>query len=88
MDADPGEGELGTRLDISGWYVWAAIHYLDSPTDYREFTHISGGMPPTLTSFTVEHTAIGKSSSWIYFGVGAFFFLGLIGLIVLVAACF
>jgi hypothetical protein len=87
VDAESGKGELGTRLDAPSWYVWATIHYLDSPTDYREFTHMSGGMPPTLATFTVESVTPNKSS-WIYFVVGAFSCLGFIALIVLTSMCF
>lgn len=27
----------GTGIHVGDCYVWAEIHYLDSPTDYREF---------------------------------------------------
>jgi hypothetical protein len=31
----------GTSCHIGDCYVWAEIHYLDSPTDYREYLSAS-----------------------------------------------
>ena len=37
MDTHPREEQIGgVSVRVADPYIWAAIHYLDSPTDYRE----------------------------------------------------
>ena len=33
----PDTAHLGREFRVRDCYVWSEIHYLDSPTDYREF---------------------------------------------------
>lgn len=38
MEARPGKQQIGgSAVHVGDFYVWAAISYLDSPTDYREY---------------------------------------------------
>jgi hypothetical protein len=37
METRPGKDEIGgSAVHVGDCYIWAAISYLDSPTDYRE----------------------------------------------------
>ena len=37
MHSKPGKGKIGgLAVYVGDCYIWAAIAYLDSPTDYRE----------------------------------------------------
>lgn len=84
MDTHPEQGELGTWLELNTYYVWAAIHYLDSSTDYREYIHPVGEIPPILGGFTVQSASeSGSRSSWIFLGVAGLVFLGILALIAL-----
>jgi len=47
---NPGKQVGGELVHVRDCYVWAEIHYLDSPTDYREF------LPPT----SIRHTRVGS----------------------------
>jgi hypothetical protein len=40
----------GTGIHVGDCYVWAEIHYLDSPTDYREFLPCNHPRPVPLGS--------------------------------------
>ena len=35
--ASPNGTHISQEFRVSDGYVWAEIHYLDSPTDYREY---------------------------------------------------
>ena len=35
----------GDGFYVRDWHVWSAIHYLDSPTDYREYLPPHGVSP-------------------------------------------
>jgi len=38
MEEQPGKPQIGgSSVHVGDCYVWAAISYLDSPTDYREY---------------------------------------------------
>jgi hypothetical protein len=38
MEPRPGKQQIGgSTVHVGDCYVWAAISYLDSPTDYREY---------------------------------------------------
>ena len=38
MDAQRPEEQIGgTHVRVTDCYIWAAIYYLDCPTDYREY---------------------------------------------------
>ena len=39
----------GTGIHVGDCYVWAEIHYLDSPTDYREFLPCNHPRPVPAT---------------------------------------
>jgi len=43
MATGPQQEQIaGAAYRVSDAYVWFAIHYLDSPTDYREYLPASG----------------------------------------------
>lgn len=47
MDIRHRERQVGgDPVHVSDCYIWAAIHYLDSPTDYREY--LPGGRKKVL----------------------------------------
>lgn len=48
----------GQSVHIGNCQVWAAIYYLDSPTDYREFLSVKSG---GLHSMTQHHINVQSS---------------------------
>ena len=54
MRREPHEIQLGgTEVHIKDCYLWAEIHYLDSPTDYRECIR-PGHVPDLSGDFSIE----------------------------------
>lgn len=48
MDPHPREEQIGgVSVRVADPYIWAAIHSLDSPTDYRECLSYSEPSPDT-----------------------------------------
>ena len=42
MSTGPRQDEIAGAYRVGDAYLWFAIHYLDSPTDYREYLPASG----------------------------------------------
>lgn len=42
MATRPQQDQIAGAYRVGDAYVWFAIHYLDSPTDYREYLPASG----------------------------------------------
>lgn len=57
---NPGKNVGGELVHVRDFYVWAEIHYLDSPTDYREFLTQESRSPVT----PVESELVMLDCSW------------------------
>ena len=50
METRPGKEQIGgSAVHVGDCYIWAAISYLDSPTDYRECLPHHGRRPTVLS---------------------------------------
>jgi len=72
----------GTSCHIGDCYVWAEIHYLDSPTDYREY--LSASNPGSAH----ELVMLDDTDPISFTTHGAFLTAALSGCMLLVVACF
>ena len=89
MEKRPGDCQFGYAAELTTGYVWAAIVYLDSATDYRE--EISGKTASTrgLGQFTVlDKKSKGDSVLWLVIAVLIFASLALLGITKLVGMVF
>lgn len=91
MEKRSGDCQFGYAAELTTGYVWAAIVYLDSPTDYRE--EISGKSKiktfGSLEQFTIlDRKTKGDSLLWLVIAVLIFASLALLGVTKLVGMVF
>jgi hypothetical protein len=87
MEKRPSDCQFGYAAELTTGYVWAAIVYLDSATDYRE--EISGKHASSLEQFTVlDKKGKGDSVLWLVIAVLIFASLALLGITKLVGTVF
>lgn len=84
MEKRPSDCQFGSAAELTTGYVWAAIVYLDSATDYKE--EISG---KTTGQFIVlDKKGKGDSILWLVIAVLVFASLALLGITKLVGIVF
>jgi len=89
MEKRPSDCQFGSAAELTTGYVWAAIVYLDSATDYQE--EISSKAVPSrvLGQFTVlDKKGKGDSILWLVIAVLVFASLALLGITRLVGMVF
>ncbi|HXY10204.1 MAG TPA: hypothetical protein VEI52_20345 [Terriglobales bacterium] len=69
METRPGKDQIGgSAVHVGDCYIWAAISYLDSPTDYREC--LPHGRRRTLR-FDNELVMLDERKHWLWAKPGA-----------------
>ena len=89
MEKRPSDCQFGYAAELTTGYVWAAIVYLDSATDYRE--EILGKHKPAgdLEQFAVlDKKSKGDSVLWLVIALVIFASLALLGITKLVGMVF
>ncbi|SRR5579871_1698161 len=89
MEKRPSDCQFGYAADLTTGYVWAAIVYLDSATDYREEISGKNALAKSLGHFTVlDKKSKGDSVLWLVIAVLIFVSLALLGITKLVGMVF
>jgi hypothetical protein len=89
MEKRPSDCQFGYAAELTTGYVWAAIVYLDSATDYREEISGKTKLASTFEQFTVlDKTSKGDSMVWLIIAVVIFASLALLGITKLVGMVF
>ena len=89
MDKRPSDCQFGYAAELTTGYVWAAIVYLDSATDYREEISGKNVLAKGLGQFTVlDKKSQGDSVMWLVIAVLIFVSLALLGITKLVGMVF
>lgn len=85
MEKRPSDCQFGYVGELTTGYVWAAIVYLDSPTDYREEISGKNKTAGKVGEFTVlDGKGKGDSIVWLVIAVLIFASLALLGITKLV----
>jgi hypothetical protein len=89
MEKRPGDCQFGSATELTTGYVWAAIVYLDSATDYREEIAGKTKTAAALEQFTtLDKKTKGDSVLWLVIAVLIFASLALLGITKLVGIVF
>lgn len=89
MEKRPSDCQFGYAAELTTGYVWAAIVYLDSATDYREEISGKTALAKGLGQFTVlDKKSQGDSVLWLVIAVLIFVSLALLGITKLVGMVF
>jgi len=89
MEKRPSDCQFSHAADLTTGYVWAAIVYLDSATDYREAIARKTKTADGPEQFTVlDKKSKGDSVLWLVIAVLVFASLALLGITKLVGIVF
>lgn len=89
MEKRPSDCQFGYAAELTTGYVWAAIVYLDSATDYREEISGKAKLASSLEQFAVlDKKGKGDSVVWLIIAVLIFASLALLGITKLVGMVF
>lgn len=89
MEKRPSDCQFGYAAELTTGYVWAAIVYLDSATDYREEISGKTALARGLGQFTVlDKSNKGDSLLWLVVAILIFVSLALLGITKLVGMVF
>lgn len=89
MEKRPSDCQFGYAAELTTGYVWAAIVYLDSATDYREEISRRNKIAGDSEKFTVlDKKSKGDSVLWLVIAVLVFASLALLGITKLVGIVF
>jgi len=89
MEKRPSDCQFSHAADLTTGYVWAAIVYLDSATDYREAIAGKAKTAGDLEQFTtLDKKSKGDSVLWLVIAVLIFASLALLGITRLVGIVF
>ena len=89
MEKRPSDCQFGYATELTTGYVWAAIVYLDSATDYREEISGKAKLACSLEQFTVlDKKSKGDSVLWLVIAVLIFASLALLGITKLIGTIF
>ena len=89
MDKRPSDCQFHYAAELTTGYVWAAIVYLDSATDYREEISRRNKVAGDSEQFTVlDKKSKGDSVLWLVIAVLVFASLALLGITKLVGIVF
>lgn len=89
MEKRPSDCQFGYSAELTTGYVWAAIVYLDSATDYREEISGKAKLASSLEQFTIlDKKGKGDSVMWLIIAVLIFASLALLGITKLVGMVF